>query len=350
MTSPASVVAIAGSCPTRDNFNSRFNPGYKRWFSCDLATNQTSMIAQMSPPVEITWNPLKKMNDYDVWNINSDLSREFLPLLAELRPAYLVVDFFADVHFGVVRLPDGRYITNNRWKIQKTDWFQEQMAQGALTPISIQRDTEEFLALWREAIGRFAAFVAEHCPETTVVVHRGWNTNQLRVQGQPEPMRIRRYKAMRPFDVKRGNELWAVLDDYCVEQFGWESIDLREERYTSYPEHPWGIFWVHYEPEYYHRFLAELHKIHLRHSDVDTDVQDRLQEIEDAAREAGDRRWRHAQALADSRGEIVARQQERIEELESLGVGRAVRFAVGQRLRARKNAAPGTIDEEEARP
>jgi hypothetical protein len=336
MTSPASVVAIAGSCPTRDNFNSRFNPDYKRWFSCDLATNQTSMIAQMSPPVEITWNPLKPMNDYDVWNINSDLSREFLPLLAELKPAYLVVDFFADVHFGVVRLPDGTFVTNNRWKIQKTDWFEEQHALGTLTPLSLQRDTEEYLALWREAIERFAAYVAEHCPDTTVVVHRGWNTNLVRVKDRPEPMRMRRYKPMRPFDVKRGNELWAVLDDYCIDTFGWESIDLRDEQFTSYPEHPWGIFWVHYEPEYYHRFLAELHKIHLRHSSLDPDVQDRMREIEDAVRESGDRRWRHAQALADSRGEVVAEQRARIEYLESLGPGRAVKFAIGQRLRARR--------------
>ena len=173
-------------------------------------------------------------------------------------------------------------------------------------------------------------------------MHRGWNTNLVQVKDRPEPMRMRRYKPMRPFDVKRGNELWAILDDYCVDTFGWESIDLRDEQFTSYAEHPWGIFWVHYEPEYYHRFLAELHKIHLRRSAVDADVQDRIREIEDAVRESGDRRWRHAQALADSRGETVAEQRERIEHLESLGVGRAVKFAVGQRLRARK-----AIDEED---
>ena len=329
-------LAIAGSCPTRDNFNSLFNPDYKRWFVCDLATNQTSMITQMSPPVEITWNPLNPISDYDVWNINSDLSREFLPLLAELRPTYLVVDFFADVHFGVVRLQDGTFVTNNRWKIQKTDWFREQDELGTLTPLSLQRDTDEYLALWREAIERFAAYVAEHCPHTTVVVHRGWNTNLVRVKDEPKPVRMRRYKPMLPFDVKRGNELWAILDDYCIDRFGWESIDLRGERFTSYAEHPWGTFWVHYEPEYYHRFLAEMHKIHLRHSGVDADVQDRIREIEDAVRESGDRRWRHAKALADSRGEIMAEQRKRIEQLESLGVGRAVKFAVGQRWRTRR--------------
>jgi hypothetical protein len=343
MSGPAApaVVAVAGSCPTRDNFNSRFNPHYKRWFTCDLATNQTSMITQMSPPVDVAWNPLGEMNEYDRWNITSDLSREFLGLVAELRPAYLLVDFFADIHFGVVRLPDGRFVTNNRWKIQTTDWYQEQTEAGALTPLTIQQDTEEYLALWREAMDRFAAHVAEHCPDTTVVVHRGWNTNLVRVPKKPEPVRMRIHRPMLPFDAKRGNELWATLDDYCIDTFGWEAIDLRRERFTSYADHPWGPFWVHYEPEYYHRFLAELLKIDLRRTGVDADLQERIRLIEEAARESGNLRVRNAKRLSDSRGRTITQQQERIEELESLSVGRAVKFAVGQRLRARK-----AVDEE----
>ena len=343
--SAPAVVAVAGSCPTRDNFNSRFNPDYKRWFTCELATNQTSMIAQMSPRVDIEWTPLGTMNDYDLWNVNSDLSREFLPLVAELQPAYVVLDFFADIHFGVVRLPDGRFVTDNRWKIQKTDWYEQQWAQGSLTRLNIQDDTEAYLELWREAMDRFAAHLAEHCPETTVVVHRGWNTNLVQVPGRPEPVRMRRHKPLAAFDAERGNELWAVLDDYCVEQFGWESIDLRDEGFTSYADHPWGSFWVHYEPEYYHRFLAEMNKIHLRHAGPDADVVARVEQIETAARESGERRWRQARTLADSRGETVSRQRRRIEELEGLGVGRAVKFAVGQRLRARK-----AVDEKGTRP
>jgi hypothetical protein len=335
-TTTPSIVAIAGSCPTRDNFNSRFNPGYKRWFSCDLATNQTSMIAQMSPPVDITWQPLKKMNDYDVWNINSDLSRDFLTLVAELRPQYLVLDFFADVHFGVVRLADGRFVTDNRWKIQYTDWYQELWEQRGLTRLTMQDDLEEYLELWRAAMDRFAAHLAEHCPDTTVVVHRGWNTNLVRVPERPQPVLMRRHKKMQKFDAQLGNELWAILDDYCLEKFGWQAIDLRGEGFTSYAEHPWGAFWVHYEPEYYHRFLAELHKIHVRRTATDADLPDRVEAIEDAARESADRRWRQAQALAASRAETVTEQRQRIAELESLGVGRAVKFAVGQRLRARK--------------
>lgn len=41
-------VAILGSCISRDNFNSLFNPQYKSYFECILFQHQTSMISLMS--------------------------------------------------------------------------------------------------------------------------------------------------------------------------------------------------------------------------------------------------------------------------------------------------------------
>ncbi len=58
-------VAVMGSCVTRDNFNSTFNPGYKKWFQVVLSANQTSLISLMSPPIDAEWQPLRKMSDYD---------------------------------------------------------------------------------------------------------------------------------------------------------------------------------------------------------------------------------------------------------------------------------------------
>jgi hypothetical protein len=292
MSTPA-VVAVCGSCPTRDNFNSEFNPGYRDHFVCEAASNQVSMVALMSPPFaefdDIGAPPT--MSDYDRWNVRSDLTREFLGLLAATRPDYLVVDFFADVHFGFIELDDGRYLTDNRWKLHRTDLYRRLETEGRIARRwDLFTDTDEYVAIWRAALDRFAAYVAEHCPDTRVVVHRGWNTEWVLTPRRPRPMRLQRYKAIRPFDVERGNELWARLDDHCVEQHGWDQIDLRAERCPTSVDHPWGPFWVHYTPDYYHRFLAELHKIHLRRSGLDADVLDRIALIETAATEPVARR------------------------------------------------------------
>ena len=315
MRQPA-VVALCGSCISRDNFNSRFNPGYKRWFSCDLSANQASMIALMSPPIEEGWVPDDDLSDYDKWNVRSEVTREFLPQLVELQPDYLLLDFFGDVHFGVLRLEDGRYVTDNRWKLRRTETYRELAAAGRFTRLTIQDDTEEYVALWREAMDRFAAYVAEHCPQTTVVVARGFNTDRVEVPGTPGTIALKKHKKLFPLDVQRANELWDVLDDHAISAYGWDEIDLRHQGFTSYAEHPWGAFYVHFTSDFYPRFLAELHKIDLAHT-ADPEQLERFALVEGALREQLDRREaRYAEQVAAQRKRI-RRQRRRIEELEA---------------------------------
>ncbi|MGN6251185.1 MAG: DUF6270 domain-containing protein [Marmoricola sp.] len=287
MSSP-SVVAVAGSCLTRDNFNSRFNPDYKRFFSCDLTANQMAMIALMSPPFdEVTdVGAPPGMPAYGLWNVRTELDRSFLQDVVATQPDYLILDFYGDVHFGVVQLDDGRYLTRNRWKLMKTGFWRHLDEGGRIRRrLDIFEDPDGYFAVWREALDRFAGHLAEHCPDTHVIVHRGWNTDEVAAPGHPLPIPLTRFKKIRRFDVPRGNELWARLDDYCIATYGWDVIDLRPLRVPSTADHPWKAGRVHYAPDYYHRFLAELHKIHLRRTGTDADLLARIDAIEQAAAE-----------------------------------------------------------------
>jgi hypothetical protein len=332
------TVAVFGSCVTRDNFNSIFNPDYKRWFEVRLGANQTSMIAQMSPPIEEPFEPLGQMSDYDRWNISSDLTREFLPQVAELQPDHLILDFFGDVHFGVARLPDGRYLTDNRWKTHHTDFYKRHRDAGDLTIIRHRDDPDAYFALWTEAMDRFAEYIARTCPDTRVIVHRGYNTGHVLVPERARPIPLRKHTKPAPLDVPAANAYWNRLDDYAISTFGWDSIDLRGLEAPSYAEHPWGPFYVHYTPDYYHRFLAELLKISLRDR-VDADLFARIELIEAASREPGERRLEvEANAVTDLRRRLKL-SKARVEELESLGLVEGLRFAAGRRLRSRRGKA-----------
>lgn len=334
MTTPASV-AICGSCTSRDNFSSRFNPDYARWFSVAADVFQTSMISLMSPALgdedfpELVTGPGSGAGgedlDYQVRITREDASRVFLKKLADAKPDYLVLDFFADVHFGALKLPDGRCLTDNRWMLWPTRYYQRLKDTGDLTRLRLAKDTDAYLALWTESLDRFAAFLAEHCPETRVIVHRGLNVDEVLVGDNPRPVRVTEVRKTRSVNVRRANKLWARLDDYALQTHGWTAIDLRAEGYTSYAEHPWKPFYVHYTPDYYHRFLAELLTI---------DLEDKL-DPED---------WAQVRAIADSAHEravnqetrwapIRRKQDERIRELEGLSPVAAVKFAIGQRIR-----------------
>lgn len=264
-----SVVAIAGSCVSRDAFSSRFNPGYERSFVVKAFNSQSSMIALMSRRIEPEFVPINDMDDLDRMSVATDMSRVFLEQLAHEQADYLIVDFFADVYFGVIRLNDGRYLTDTHTKLWHTDFYQRLVPGEDYTRVNLQSQPDEYFALWAEAMDRFAAFVSQRCPGTTVVVVFGRFTDLVAVPGHAKPIPIAEHTGMRPIDLPLVNGLWSRLDEYCTATYGWLLIDLRAEEITSVADHPWGVFWVHYADAYYHRFLAELQKIHTR---VATDV------------------------------------------------------------------------------
>jgi hypothetical protein len=317
-------VAVCGSCTSRDNFNSRFNPDHGRWFRLTAEVFQTSMISLMSPPVEPDLGAADP-KDYKIRITREDMTREFLGKLAAARPDFLVLDFFADIHFGILRLEDGRYLTDNRWMLWPTDYYRRLKDTQAFETLRIFDDPDRYLALWTEAMDRFAAFVAEHCPDTRVIVHRGLNTDQVVVPGQAQPVPLRQHQRAARLNVRRANELWARLDDHAISAYGWDAIDLRDEGYTSYAEHPWKPFYVHYTPDYNHRFLSELH-------------------VRDLQRELDPGTWAQVHAIVASGHEHAVRygplwtyemrrREQRIRELEGLGVLGSVKFALGRRLR-----------------
>jgi hypothetical protein len=329
------TVSVFGSCVTRDNFNSVFNPGYKEWFEVGPSANQSSVIALMSPPIEESFIALEEMSEYDEWNIRSDLNRHFLTDVAEVQPDHLVLDFFGDVHFGVARLADGRHLTDNRWKTHLTDFYERHRDAGDLTVIHWVDDPDAYLALWTEALDSFAAYLARTCPRTRVIVHRGYNTNRVLVPEQPRPAPLDAYMRLAPLDVPALNAFWARLDDYAIQTHGWDAIDLRDLGAPSYLEHPWGAFYVHYTPDYYHRFMAEMHKISLRPR-VDDATWRRLELIEAAAREPAERRLGVARSTAATERARRQRSWDRVAELESLSLAGGLRYALGKRMRSRR--------------
>jgi hypothetical protein len=256
-------VAVMGSCVTRDNFNSRFNPGYKSMYETVLMQNQSSVISLMSPGFALTDDEIGPANEYDRWNVVTDVTKSFLADLGELQPEYLLLDFFADVHFGVLETGDGRWITNNRWKLWPTPYYQTLKDSGPLRVLSLDRDTEVYLDLWRESFDRFAAHVKRVAPNTTVVVHHGQNASTLVRPGGGSPVPLQENTNLSKIDIARYNELWSQLDDYATASTGFASIDLTDQKYSTMTDHPWGPYYVHYTMDYYVDFLTALNRLHL---------------------------------------------------------------------------------------
>lgn len=326
------TIAVFGSCITRDNFNSQFNPQYRRWYSVVAQANQSSVIALMSPPVEPEVTEADGLSEYDTWNVRSDLSRSFLTEVVEARPDYLILDFFGDLHFGVRELGDGRFVTDNRWKLHQTAQYARWNEAAEPVVLRLLDDPDAYFARWTDALDRFAGYLAEQLPETTVIVHRGFYANNVVTGPSGRPRNLRRFARLADLKVRRLNEFWERLDSYAVTTYGWASIDLTHDRYTSTAEHPWGAFWVHYTLDYYRRFLAELHRIDLGLR-LSAGANQTLTQVVDAGRE-------RTQTQNTFVRRAIKAQNERVRYLERRGVARTVRDALKGRTKVTQKVTP----------
>jgi len=238
-------VAVLGSCLSRDLFNSQFNPHYKDLFECVALSNQVSLISLMSEPVDIPSDLLAGLDEYGKREVGKEISRSFLQELIAQRPDYLLIDLFADVHFGCFSV-DGRFLTRNRWKIMKSRFY----AQS--DTVDLLPDTEDYLRVWRDALDRLLAFLAAEVPDTRLVLHRARNvTDYVAADGSRRSFgKDREFLAM--------NAWWDRLDDEVTARGVARSIDVFTAALTSFEAHPWGSFAVHYTLDYHPAALSKL--------------------------------------------------------------------------------------------
>ncbi len=326
-------VAVMGSCVTRDNFNSRFNPGYKSMYQTVLMQNQSSVISLMSPGFDLTDDEIGPANDYDRWNVVTDVTKSFLADLGDLQPDYLLLDFFGDVHFGVLEVGEGRWVTNNRWKLWPTPFYASLKESGPLRTLSLDRDTDVYLDLWRESFDRFAAHVKRVAPRTVVVVHHGQNASTLVRSADSKPVPLQQNSNLARIDIARYNRLWKELDDYATASTGFASIDLTGHPYSTPSDHPWGPYYVHYTMDYYADFLTALNRLHLERA-LGSPEQQMVHQLLAEMEERSAAVVTAATAVNKKQRSQLKKQAERIKVLEQHPT-RRVLHSVRRRVRAR---------------
>jgi hypothetical protein len=262
----AIAVAILGSCMTRDAFNGRFNPGYKRWYRVSASQNQPSLVSLMSPPVPIDDADLAGLGAWNAQRVRDDFERRFLADMAASPPDYLLVDFGGDIRFGVLGV-DGvggdRWVTNTRMALGRTPWYARHVAAGAPATLDILRDPDAYFERWSAALDAFVERLGREAPSAAVVIVRALHQRRLVLSGGRRILRLSDNRAVRPLDLDRLDAAWERLDEVALATPGWRSIDLRGREYPTSDAHPWGAGYLHFSPDYYPDLLAGLHQIHL---------------------------------------------------------------------------------------
>lgn len=237
-----------------------------------MTYNQVSLISALSKPLEYDDKMLEGIKDHksESNEVRTDWEKKLLSDLKKAQPDYLIMDFFADAHFGCVQLQDDQYITNNRWRLWKTKFYKDLKANKQLKPFKLNDHFDAYIKKWKEAADEFMGFVNEHLPNTRVIIHKARNSNDYLDKDKLHFNRAHIAKKQHKwFDPEKNNRQWAKMDDYLIENYDIDVIDLKNKCYPAYRQHKWGFFYVHYIYQYYHDFLLHLDLLMLKNGNLD---------------------------------------------------------------------------------
>ena len=251
-----SYFTVLGSCSSRDIFNSQINENYKEYFKIGEDGFRQSIASLMLKPVNYT-DSLKiyPENDYNKrasnW-IKKDLEKRFLQALKENDFEYLLLDTYADVTWGLIDIGEGNYITKNQ-QIEKTEFFKNLKTKRYVT---IQRDMEEFLPLWKKSCDLLFEFLSENCPNTRVIL----NPNRHVYNYVDCDNNLKKSEKLQ-VQCKYNNRYRDILDKYIIENFDVDVLEFDIEKNFADENHFWSFYSVHYTKDYFTNQTAQLNEI-----------------------------------------------------------------------------------------
>lgn len=243
-------IATIGSCVTRDNFNSSFNPYYKDYFEVIAHQNQVAIPSLMSEPTEL--NIDKDFLKYDLVrqrHIKSEFDKTFLQNIKKAQPEYILIDLNGDVKFGLIEINKDSYITDN-WRFKKIPELYKKKK------LNFINDYDTYFEIWKSYIDKLFNYLDENLPNTKVIMVNARFNDKF-----PDNTSVDRYREKSKLPIQnivKMNSLWNQLDSYIAKNYNVLNIDMTQEKYYLDKNHLWGKYYLHFEPKFYKDFLVNL--------------------------------------------------------------------------------------------
>lgn len=247
-------IAVIGSCVSRDGFNSKFIKDYKEYYQCVLTQNHMSMISLVSEPTPFLPKKLgDKITDFNKQILLTELTKGVWDSLKIQEPDYLILDFYADVYFGIIYV-DEKIITN------KTPLFKKAPLYSTLNlgrSITLDNNYEEYMDLWKKSVDSFMEIMRRDFPHVKIIVNKMKFTDYYIPKEKSDLKKISESGLCRVVDVDRINEWLDGFYQY-FEKFSNISFLEYNKEYYSVEGHIWDIFYVHYTNDFYEDFTTKL--------------------------------------------------------------------------------------------
>lgn len=248
-------VAVLGSCISRDVFNTHIlGEEYKNDVSVVATIYQTALPSLgRDKPVAIDLPEHVKPAHRPP--VELELSGKALQQLVSARPDIIIMDFFADIHFGTITY-DGLPITRNtmafdNFKLAEQYFSSRAEQRHELTSISDDYATEAL-----RVTDKLTNLCREDGITPTFVINSGrYATQYLDIDGS---LKDYRRNTQRLAD---RNLFWDKFDDLIIKQVAGQRIEYPDDLIIGDARHAWGLHPVHYTNDYYKYLWHSIKKL-----------------------------------------------------------------------------------------
>lgn len=242
-------VSVIGSCVTRDGFNSKFNPDWRKYFSCDVSAHQNSIISLVSSPSDLSKIDISNLSAWEKNGITYESKKQFWIDLENYQPDIIVVDLFSEVRFPIIDL-DGSYITDNCWRIGKSNGYNTLSNFNRISLSKDKENTELYLKLFSSALIQLREKLKFTCPNSKIFLNAPEAAYRY-IEGNNLPY-------FNNSQVTEFNFFWGMVNQVFIDIFNPEVITIPSSMVVGDASHPWGKYFVHYHQSYYTHFLNSL--------------------------------------------------------------------------------------------
>lgn len=251
-------IAVVGVCISRDPFNSRYETGYKEIYNVTSTVFQHSIISLMSKVCDIPQELLKDTcsNEAHRKNLIDELNKVGIGVILESKPDYIILDLYSEIRYGVLKYKDS-YITNVHSKIRKTEFYKKRKFEKE---IRFSENKSEYLEILDKYFEKFINVIKENLPNTKIILLKAKYAHSY----------IDECNVIRNFDFEKYNYIdkenyeWEELNNYIVEKFKIDTLDMTQKEYYADPSYPFGFAPWHFEKRHYQDFIKELNLICLK--------------------------------------------------------------------------------------
>ena len=245
-------IGIWGTCLSRDIFRSKFN-NYKEYFEIVSTLERISLVSLMGDRIEfdeedIKIYPLDKRNTFDTELLRQDLSKKYLKIVGK-DIEYLIIDEVSEAYFGLIKIDDNNYITNNFWSYPKTKFYETISENERL---SLNYNFLEYYGLWTDSCDRFFEYLHKNFPNVKVILNKSRATSRV-LKSDGSCYEDEEFQVIADFY----NPLLEILENYMETNHDVLVIDCTNDIYAN-EDHIWGKSPFHLHDGFYNNAFEKI--------------------------------------------------------------------------------------------